>query len=75
MSLYIPDTYVCTLSEDLQKFAKKELREDEKTRDQALAQMREWISKTDYIKNCRVGELFHSFINSTLRFQPFSANF
>jgi len=55
-ALYTPDKYVWKLSDELKKIAKKELREDEKTRDQALAQMRDWISKTNYIKDCRVGK-------------------
>lgn len=58
MALYTPDKYVCTLSEDLKKIAKKELREDDKTREQTLAQMRDWISKTNYIKDCRVDSNF-----------------
>ena len=57
-ALYTPDKYVWTLSDELKKIAKKELREDEKTRDQALAQMRDWIAKTSYIKDCRVGKYF-----------------
>jgi len=68
MSFYSPDTYVCTLSDELQKFAKKELREDEKTREQALAQMRDWIAKTDYIKDCRVGEEINKFLNFFLNY-------
>jgi hypothetical protein len=55
-ALYTPDKYICKLSPELQKIAKKELREDEKTREQALAQMRDWIAKTNYIKDCRVGK-------------------
>ena len=56
--LYTEDKYVCTLSPELVKIAKKELREDEKTREQALDQMRQWIKKTSYIKDCRLGMLF-----------------
>jgi hypothetical protein len=51
--LYTCDRYVCNLSASLQNIAKKELREDAKTRDQALEQMRNWIQKSDYIKDCR----------------------
>lgn len=56
--MYTADKYVCTLSPDLLKIAKKELREDDKTRDQALEQMRQWIIKTNYIKDCRLDANF-----------------
>jgi len=69
VSLYTPDKYICTLSPDLQKLAKKELREDDKTREQALAQMREWIAKTNYIKDCRVDS---NFLLRFLRVKKFS---
>jgi hypothetical protein len=49
------DTYECTLSPELQKMAKDELREDESTRTQSLAQFREWIAKHPHIKRCRTG--------------------
>lgn len=51
-----PDEYVCTLSEDLQKITKEELREDQHTRETALASMREWIKQNPKIKNCRMGK-------------------
>ncbi|CAG7819554.1 unnamed protein product [Allacma fusca] len=57
-SLYTADKYVCTLDPAVLKVAKKELREDEKTRDQALEQMRQWIMKTAYIKDCRLDANF-----------------
>jgi len=56
--LYSADKYVCALSPELLKVAKKELREDAKTREQALDQMRQWITKTDYIKDCRLDSNF-----------------
>ncbi|KAL6442245.1 hypothetical protein ACFW04_002485 [Cataglyphis niger] len=49
------DEYVCTLSEETQKIAKEELREDKNTRDQALEQMRNWIKMNPRIQNCRLG--------------------
>lgn len=51
-----PDEYVCTLSEDTQKLALEELREDPKGRDQALSSMREWIKQNPRILNCRLGQ-------------------
>jgi len=67
--LYTADKYVCTLPQELQKVAKKELREDAKTRDQAIEQMRQWIVKTDYIKDCRMDS---NFILRFLRSKKFS---
>jgi hypothetical protein len=52
------DTYECTLSPELQKMAKDELREDENTRNQSLAQFREWIAKHPHIKRCRTDAAF-----------------
>jgi hypothetical protein len=67
--LYTPDKYVCKLSDELKKIAKKELREDDKVREQALAQMRDWISKTNYIRDCRVDS---NFLLRFLRVKKFS---
>lgn len=50
------DDYECTLSEETQKIAKDELREDKNTRDQALEQMRNWIKMNPRIQNCRLGK-------------------
>lgn len=50
-----PDEYVCTLSKETLAIAKEELREDETSRDSALASMREWIKQNPKIKNCRMG--------------------
>lgn len=50
------DNYECTLSEETQKIAKDELREDKNTRDQALEQMRNWIKMNPRIENCRLGK-------------------
>lgn len=49
------DDYICSLSEETQVIAKEELREDEFTRQSALASMREWISQNPKIKNIRMG--------------------
>ncbi|CAG7785419.1 unnamed protein product [Allacma fusca] len=57
-SLYTANKYVCTLDPAVLAVAKKELREDEKTRDQALEQMRQWIRKTAFIKDCRLDANF-----------------
>jgi len=67
--LYTEDKYVCTLSPELLKVAKKELREDDKTREQALDQMRQWIKKTSYIKDCRLDA---NFLLRFLRSKKFS---
>lgn len=50
-----PDEYICTLSKETQIIAKEELREDEYTRQSALASMREWIIQNPKIKNSRMG--------------------
>lgn len=50
-----PDEYICKLSEETQLIAKEELREDEYTRQSALASMREWIKQNPKIKNIRMG--------------------
>ncbi|EFN63565.1 Alpha-tocopherol transfer protein-like [Camponotus floridanus] len=52
------DNYECTLSEETQKLAKDELREDKNTRDQALEQMRNWIKMNPRIENCRLDGRF-----------------
>jgi hypothetical protein len=57
-SLYIEDKYVCTLSNELKIIAKKELREDDRIRDQTIDAMRDWIKKTSYIQNCRMDSNF-----------------
>jgi len=67
--LYIADKYVCTMDPELEKMAKKDLREDEKSREQALEQMRQWIAKTDYIKDCRIDS---NFLLRFLRHKKFS---
>lgn len=51
------DVYVCKLSADTQKIAKEELREDEDTRTQALASLRDWIKQNPRVANCRLGNL------------------
>lgn len=67
--LYVCDKYKSTLSSDLRKIAKIELREEEHTRDQALDQLRQWVKKTDYIKDCRLDS---NFLLRFLRQQKFS---
>jgi len=58
VQLYTADKYVCTLSTNLQQTAKKELGETEINRVQSLDQIRDWIRKTDYIKDCRLDANF-----------------
>ncbi|ODN05727.1 Clavesin-2 [Orchesella cincta] len=67
--LYVCDKYKCTLSPELKKVAKAELREDDYTREQALEQVRHWIKKTDYIRDCRLDS---NFLLRFLRQQKFS---
>ncbi|XP_001608054.1 alpha-tocopherol transfer protein-like [Nasonia vitripennis] len=52
------DTYECPLSEETQKIAKEELREDKNTRDQALEQVRSWIKLNPRIENSRMDGKF-----------------
>ncbi|XP_034947611.1 clavesin-2-like [Chelonus insularis] len=52
------DDYQCPLSEETQKLAKEELREDKNTRDQALEQMRNWIKLNPRIENSRLDARF-----------------
>ncbi|XP_017770676.1 PREDICTED: alpha-tocopherol transfer protein-like [Nicrophorus vespilloides] len=52
------DEYECKLSEETQKIAKEELREDNNARVQALASMREWIIQNPKIINCRLDARF-----------------
>ncbi|XP_033223289.1 alpha-tocopherol transfer protein-like [Belonocnema kinseyi] len=52
------ETYDCTLSEETQKIAKDELREDKNTRDQALAQIKNWIKLNPRIENSRLDGRF-----------------
>lgn len=47
--------YVLDNNQELKLMAKVELREDEETRNHALATMREWIAKHPDIINCRTG--------------------
>lgn len=50
-----PDVYNCGLTEELQKIAEEELREDPKERNTALESLREWIVQNPKILNCRLG--------------------
>lgn len=63
-----PDNYVCRLSPETQQIAKEELREDEHTRQTALASMREWIMQNPRIKKCRMDG---KFLLRFLRFKKF----
>lgn len=57
------------LSERAEAVAKAELREDRATRDQALQQFRDWISKNEDLENCRTDA---SFLLRFLRVKKFS---
>ncbi|XP_058837452.1 retinaldehyde-binding protein 1-like [Topomyia yanbarensis] len=63
------DPYVFTLSSRYKELAKKELMEDEETRQQSLAHLREWIGKHPYIQKCRTDAVF---LLRFLRFRKFS---
>lgn len=52
------DEYKFTLSTKYKDIAAKALRENELIRSQALTQMREWIAKDPYIKQCRTDANF-----------------
>lgn len=56
------DAYECPLSEETQKIAKDELREDKNTRDQALEQVRSWLKLNPRIENSRMGIASFSFL-------------
>ncbi|XP_023027386.1 alpha-tocopherol transfer protein-like [Leptinotarsa decemlineata] len=62
------DDYECTLSAETQTIAKEELREDENSRQTALASMREWIMQNPKIKNVRMDS---NFLLRFLRFKKF----
>ncbi|XP_014243792.1 clavesin-1-like [Cimex lectularius] len=57
------------LSKETLELAKKELREDESTRDQALESMRTWVEQNPRIISCRTDD---SFLLRFLRFKKFS---
>lgn len=63
-----PDEYVCTLSAETQEVAKRELREDDNVRRQALDTLRNWIVKNPRIENCRLDS---KFLLRFLRFKKF----
>ena len=52
------EKYVCTLSDELKRKAKEELREDDIIREQYLRQLRQWIAKHPRIKRCRTDAVF-----------------
>lgn len=47
-----------SISESVWKIAKNELREDQKTREQALSQMRDWLKKNYDVENVRTDDNF-----------------
>lgn len=47
--------YNCPLSEETQRVAKEQLREDNDSRDHALQQMQEWVKRNPRIERCRTG--------------------
>lgn len=58
-----------SISESVLKVAKKELREDKATREQALDQMRDWLSKNLHVEDVRRDD---SFLLRFLRNKKFS---
>lgn len=58
-----------SLSDTAMKVAKDELREDKSTREQALEQMRNWLSKNYDLENCRSDD---NFLLRFLRSKKFS---
>ncbi|CAH1389628.1 unnamed protein product [Nezara viridula] len=48
----------CTLTKEVEKLAKKELREDETIKEQTLAQFRDWIRKNHDLQNIRIDANF-----------------
>lgn len=63
------DEYICQLPLEDQETARRELREDEASRTQALQSFRHWISKNPRIENCRLDA---NFLLRFLRFKKFS---
>lgn len=57
------------ISDSFLKVAKKELREDKTTREQALEQMRDWLKKNSDVENVRTDD---SFLLRFLRNKKFS---
>ncbi|XP_054275661.1 clavesin-2 [Macrosteles quadrilineatus] len=58
LGLTDPKGYVCPLGADIQGVARRELREDESARGQALRQLQDWISKNRDLHNCRTDPCF-----------------
>lgn len=52
----IVENYECSLNDDTKAVALQELREDDKIREEALEQFRDWIKKHPAIKKCRTGK-------------------
>ncbi|KXJ71483.1 hypothetical protein RP20_CCG020458 [Aedes albopictus] len=65
------DQYKFELTDQFRTLAKEELREDENVRQQAMAQLKEWIEKNPYIKNCRTDA---TFLLKFLRFRKFAVH-
>lgn len=64
-----PPSEKINISDSILKVAKKELREDKTTREQALGQMREWLKKNYDVENVRMDD---SFLLRFLRNKKFS---
>ncbi|XP_053672666.1 retinaldehyde-binding protein 1-like [Anopheles nili] len=63
------DEYKFTLPELYREVAKEELREDDVVRENALAEMRQWIVENPHIRKCRMDA---KFLLRFLRFRQFS---
>lgn len=62
------DNYSCTLSQEIQEIARRELQEDGKTRKKALHEVRKWIKTQTQIKRVRLDS---NFLLRFLRMQKF----
>lgn len=65
------DQYKFELSDQFRNLAKDELREDDNVRLQAMEQLKDWIEKNPYIKNCRTDS---KFLLKFLRFRKFAVH-
>lgn len=65
------DDYVFNVGDTYKEIAKNDLHEDEKVRNQSLAQMRDWIAKHPHIRRCRTDA---SFLLRFLRPKKFSVH-
>lgn len=65
------ESYKFELSDQFRTLAKDELREDDDVRQQAMAQLKEWIEKNPYIKRCRTDA---NFLLKFLRYRKFAVH-